>query len=438
MTHYTIPEWSHIRVGKSSRDNDSVILPDHAAQLEKAARAAFPKKDGIDHILLFKQHSIKSNDYVGIIGTKDCTLEILPKIDADGRDDQERNVSIRKRLVHMLAVALDTKINEGTLTNINWEQNPILEFLIRVFTEKLFDLVRQGLPRNYEGMERDLPAIRGSLNVVHQFTKHAVNPSRLACRFDELTKDITLNQKMKATIWFLFRYSNDARNQQRLRELMFLYADIELVAAASLKHKIITLDRTNEKWHWLIEMADMLLANQFQSTSGGQNKGFSFLFDMNQLFEKYLSHKIRQAVRKLGYKVELQNTEKFCLTDSRSKEQLFKIKPDIVVKSEGKVIHVIDTKWKHLKLKSDNPQMGVENPDIYQMITYGQLHNSQQLTLLYPHSSNLKAGEGHQLSGGTVENRTLAISTFDLANSNNEEERLKELLLGKEPDLEDI
>ena len=437
MTHYTIPEWSHIRVGKSTRDNNSVILPDHAAQLEKAAYAAFPKKGGIDHILLFKQHSIKSNDYVGIIGTKDCTLEILPKIDADGRDDQERNISIRKRLVHMLAIALDTKISEGTLTNINWEQNPILEFLIRVFTEKLFDLVRQGLPRNYEGMERDLPAIRGSLNVVRQFTKHAVNPSRLACRFDELTKDITLNQKMKATIWFLFKYSKDANNQQRLRELMFLYADIELVAAANLKHKLITLDRTNEKWHWLIEMADMLLANQFQSTSGGQNKGFSFLFDMNQLFEKYLSHKIRQAARKLGYDVELQNTEKFCLTDSRSQEQLFKIKPDLVVKSEGKVIHVIDTKWKHLKSKSDNPQMGVENPDIYQIMTYGQLHDSKRLTLLYPHSSNLETSEGHQLSGGTVEDRTLAISTFDLANPDNEEVRLQELLRRKAPDLGD-
>ena len=126
-----------------------------------------------------------------------------------------------------------------------------------------------------------------------------LNPSRLACRFDELTKDITLNQKMKATIWFLFRYSKDAQNQQRLRELMFLYADIELVAASSLKHKIITLDRTNEKWHWLIEMADMLLTNQFQSTSGGQNKGFSFLFDMNQLFEKYLSHKIKHVANKI-------------------------------------------------------------------------------------------------------------------------------------------
>ena len=348
-----------------------------------------------------------------------------------GKNDKETNIAIRKRLVHMLSVALDTKISDGTLTNIKWDQNPILEFLIRVFTEKLFDLVRQGLPRNYEAMERDLPAVRGSLNVVRQFTKHAVNPSRLACRFDELTKDITLNQKMKATIWFLFRYSKDPKNQQRLRELMFLYADIELVAAASLKHKIITLDRTNEKWHWLIKMADMLLTNQFQSTSGGKSMGFSFLFDMNKLFEEYLSRRIQKIGKKLGYKVELQNREKFCLIDDQSKDRLFKIKPDIVVKSDEEVIHVIDTKWKRLKPKSEERDMDVSNADVYQMMTYGQLHNSQRLTLLYPHSSNLKSDEGRQLGGDLEDGRALSISTFDLANPDDEEARLKKLLIQK-------
>ena len=82
MNHYTIPEWSKIKIGRSSKCNNSVILPEHAAQLESAARSSFPKNSGIDHILLFKKNSVKSRDHVGIIGTKDCTLEILPKIDA--------------------------------------------------------------------------------------------------------------------------------------------------------------------------------------------------------------------------------------------------------------------------------------------------------------------------------------------------------------------
>ena len=108
------------------------------------------------------------------------------------------------------------------------------------------------------------------------------------------------------------------------------------------------------------------------------------------------------------------------------------------MKSEDKVIHVIDTKWKHLKPKSEDRQMGVSSPDIYQMMTYGQLHDSQQLTLLFPHNSNLKTDEGCQLSGDTVEGRTLSISTFDLANHNNEDVRLEKLLLGKELNLQDF
>ena len=132
----------------------------------------------------------------------------------------------------------------------------------------------------------------------------------------------------------------------------------------------------------------------------------------------------------------MQNTEKFCLTDSKSSEKLFKIKPDIVVKSEEKVIHVIDTKWKHLKPKSEDHQMGVSSADVYQMMTYGQLHDSQQLTLLFPHNSNLTTGESVQLGGYSENGRTLSISTFDLANPKDEEARLEKLLLRKTPVLQ--
>ena len=82
--------------------------------------------------------------------------------------------------------------------------------------------------------------------------------------------------------------------------------------------------------------------------------------------------------------------------------------------------------------------MDVSNADVYQMMTYGQLHNSQSLTLLYPHSSNLKSDEGRQLGGDLEDGRTLSISTFDLANPNNEEARLKKLLLQKSPVMGDI
>ncbi len=433
MTHYTIPEWSHLKVGNSSKNRKKVVLPHHAEQLEIATRRSFPKGTNIDQVLLFKKRVIKSSDHVGIVGNNACTLEILPKIVSNKRSEYISEMAIRKRLVHMLSVARNIKINEGTLTNLNWEKNPILEFLIRGFTEKLFDLVRQGMPRNYKEMARDLPTIRGSLDVARQFTRHAVDPSRLACRFDELTKDIALNQKMKTTLQHLYRFSKNAQNQQRLRELLFLYTDIAIVPTSILNYKEIKLDRTNKKWHWLVEMADLLLKNQFQTTIGGKSRGYSILFDMNKLFEEYVGRRIQTVAKKLHrsgkckLSVELQNQRKFCIYDKHGKG-LFKTIPDIVLKSEGKVVHIIDTKWKQLAPKPRD--LDVSSSDVYQIMTYGLVHDSIQMTLLYPHSSILGKKDGIQQSGQTEEQgRNLSIRTIDLANPDREREQFEELLL---------
>ena len=49
---------------------------------------------------------------VGVIATPDCQLEILPKIEGAGESSVD-NATLRHRLIHMLAVALDIRIDAG-------------------------------------------------------------------------------------------------------------------------------------------------------------------------------------------------------------------------------------------------------------------------------------------------------------------------------------
>ena len=164
------------------------------------------------------------------------SLEILPKIDVAAEGGVEvQNAGIRRRLVHMLAVALDMKIDVGVTTELDWQRDTLLEILIRIVSEKLADAVRQGMPRCYVGHEDDLPALRGSLDVTSQFTRHAVNPSRLACRFDVLSEDIAINRIMKAAVSRLSRISRIIDNQRRLRELAFVYSEIADVPISALR-----------------------------------------------------------------------------------------------------------------------------------------------------------------------------------------------------------
>ena len=121
----------------------------------------------------------------------------------------------------MLAVALDLDVAVGAEAELGWQRQDLLEILIGLFSRKLMDAMRRGMPRRYMGCEEDLPALRGRLDVTRQFTTLAANPRRLACRYDALSSDIALNQIMKAAVVRRSRIARTTANRRRLSELAF-------------------------------------------------------------------------------------------------------------------------------------------------------------------------------------------------------------------------
>ena len=75
---------------------------------------------------------------------------------------------------------------------------------------------------------------------------------------------------------------------------------------------------------------------------------------------------------------------------------MFQTKPDILIWQVGQVTHVIDTKWKRISARIDDPKQGVSQGDVYQMMAYAHLYKAPRLTLLYPHHEGLGDEEGVQ------------------------------------------
>jgi 5-methylcytosine-specific restriction enzyme subunit McrC len=406
----TILEWETIRYGEAA-DEMPVVAADRIAAVAAASPLAGRSGGGV---LEHGRKGLRARGVVGVIAAQGCALEILPKIDVAGGSDAETTGNIRQRLVHMLAVALDLKIDAGQVTALDWQRETLLEILIRLFSEKLVDAVRQGMPRRYVEHADDLPTLRGRLNVTRQFTALAVEPSRLACRFDALTPDIALNRIMKAAVTRLSRIARTTDNQRRLHELAFAYADIADVPLAALRWDQVTLDRTNARWRELLNLARLLLGERFQTTSAGGSDGFSLLFEMNMLFEEYVARMLRRALAGTELRVVSQGGRLYCLeTDDR--RGLFQTRPDILIKRGGEVVQVIDTKWKRIAARIDDPKQGVSQADVYQMMAYGRLYQCGRLTLLYPHHRALGASSDSQTShriandDGRLETATISI-----------------------------
>ena len=411
MIRRTILEWETIRYGEAADE-----IPMAAADRIAAVAAASPLAGrGGGGVLEHGRKGLRARGVVGVIATQGCALEILPKIDVAGGSDTETTGNIRQRLVHMLAVVLDLKIDAGQVTALDWQRETLLEILIRLFSEKLVDAVRQGMPRRYVEHADDLPTLRGRLNVTRQFTALAVEPSRLACRFDALTPDIALNRIMKAAVTRLSRIARTTDNQRRLRELAFAYADIADVPVSALRWDEVTLDRTNARWRELLSLARLLLGERFQTTSAGGSDGFSVLFEMNTLFEEYVARMLKRALADTDLRVVSQGGRLYCLeTDDR--RGLFQTRPDILVKRGDEVVQVIDTKWKRIAARIDDPKQGVSQADVYQMMAYSRLYRCGRLTLLYPHHRALSEDPGiHTAHRITDDEGRLETATIDLA-----------------------
>ncbi len=328
-----------------------------------------------------------------------ATLEILPKIDGE-------DAAVRKALVRMLAVVQGVRVADGELTSLDTQRSDLLEVLIGLFANRLLVAVRRGLPRRYIGHEEDLLLLRGRLNVVRQVTRFAARPDMLACRFDELSEDTPLNRVFKAAVRRLTRVTCSAANARLLAELS---ARLEFVGdSAAPLDEPVRLDRTNIAFHDLHRLARLLLSGDWQRTTNGKSLGFSLLFPMYELFEKFVGRCLLRAVTRSS--VHLQHTGYSALRDDEG-QRPFPLQPDVVIVTPTGPI-VLDTKWKALD-HHDSKQLKVPQDDVYQILTYGQAYDAERLVLLYPWHSGLDEGINRRWQVVRTKRR-LDIATVDV------------------------
>ncbi len=431
MTHLTVPEW-----GPTGVHNDTGVAPKNAFTrsqanaLLRAARSHMLANQSGTNILVDRYSEIRAQQVVGVIAAPGCSLEILPKIDAASDEDDE---TIRTRLVAMLDIALGLKLGDGQALPMARQRENLLDILIRLFTDRLLAEARRGLPRGYIAQEDDLAALRGRLDVIRQFTHHAVRPDRLACRFDTLNPDIPLLRIMKACVVLLRHYARTLETQRRLDELRFLLADVSDVAVSVLPWTQVRIDRTNRRWESLYGLAKLFLKREWQRTNhdAKAGQGITLLFAMNDLFEAYIAALARKALQGSDLTVHSQGGLRYCLMEEcEGGKPRFQTTPDILIKRNGQVQLVIDTKWKLVGQNPEDKKRGVSQSDVYQMMAYARLYRCREVMLLYPHHAGL-GGDGLNAAYAIMEgNERLRIASVNLtAGKQAVQQRLAELIV---------
>ena len=338
---------------------------------------------------------IQARNYVGVLQTKSgLTIEILPKI-AD-KNDAERSKAV---FIKMLRTLKNFPFKSSNLASLKTQNLPLLEIFISMFLCELEALVKKGIKSDYVALEENLNFLKGKLNINEQIKRNSIHKERFYVRYSEFLSDIKINRIIKTTLKFLCKKSNSSKNQQKIREFLFIFDEVlECEDYQNFFAKLVINRQVKHYEQTLLWCKIFLLGNSF-TPHKGDDLAFALLFDMNALFESYVGNFIKKSFPC----TILQHSEKHLVEDPKS----FKLRPDVFL--EGKFI--ADTKWKIVSSRDD-----ISQADLYQLYAYGKKHECSNLYLIYPKIEGIKQ---EFMKFGYDDEMLLEILYFDLEKDEN-------------------
>jgi 5-methylcytosine-specific restriction enzyme subunit McrC len=213
--------------------------------------------------------------------------------------------------------------------------------------------------RGYVRVEDQSTTLRGTLRMADQISRWPAQPIPLEIAYDDFTADIEENQLLRGAAELLLRMPLlPFRVRRRLLQIRSTLEDVA-PARPSPAVEAPAITRLNDRYLSALALAELILRGSSISTHAGRTTGISFVFDMNTVFEDFLSVTHKNAIERHGGLLNFQFRDQHL--DAEDKIRLI---PDLTWWRNGSCRAVIDAKYKRLADKT------FPNADAYQMLAY--------------------------------------------------------------------
>ena len=370
MPTISLFEHQSIFVGDSFKDisrlTDVIFESTHynalANRLGKNDEEAFPfyslaKDRGRDGIR-FKQ-------YVGVIQTKNLTIEILPKTDKG----DEKAQYWKKILLTMLCQVYNLNIRSIDQTSQRLRKSSILDLFILRFLDETDRLIHTGLIKAYRMEDENLSTLKGKLILSKHFAKNAFHRERFFVRHTVYDQGHIMNRILRQTLSCISGSSVSTFLQQRAANCLAFFPELDPVTVTEDLFSRLVYDRKSEDYREAMTLAQLILFNNMPDLSSGKYETMAMLFDMNRLWEQFVYVTLRKYLP--DYTVKDQVRRDFWESPLRI------IKPDIVIRNDND-LYILDTKWKVPRNSSPS------DADLHQMYVYYKYFDAKGVALVYP------------------------------------------------------
>lgn len=211
----------------------------------------------------------------------------------------------------------------------------------------------------YVTVEEQATTLRGRLRFTDQLARWPGRPIPLELTHDDYTADIAENRMLRGACELLLRLPRvPDRARRRLLAVRASLDDV-LPVSPGPQVKAPAVTKLNARYGPALGLSELILRHVSVASHGGDVRSVSFVFDMNKVFEDFLSAALRASLTRRGGEVRLQ--------DGRERLDLggtIKLIPDISWWRRSRCLAVVDAKYKRLV------DARFPNSDAYQMLGY--------------------------------------------------------------------
>ena len=314
-------------------------------------------------------HVLNPHQYVGVITLPSGTrLESRPKVSV-------------QNLFSMLAVVYDLPFQREQFAQFD-RLDELLEFVTAFFAAQIEQRIDRGLYRSYVEQEGNLAIVRGRVVFAEDTRQNAILRHRTYCRYTEFSWDIPENQILRQVVHLLAGWDFRPGLRWRLGRIDAELTDLTrtLLPASALER--FSYHRLNEDYRPLHQLCRLFLEGSSLSEHAGPFTFRTFLVDMNELFERFVTRVLQQrAPRHIVIDEQV--------TMYLDVDRVIRMRPDILVRKNGETLLIADCKYKKLH------QGDFSNHDVYQMLAYCMAAGIARGALFYPVHNAQLWGEIH-------------------------------------------
>jgi len=303
------------------------------------------------------------------------------------------------KLFFLLAYAADPKGWRDQIAE--FEPAPdLLDAVANGFSWHALVALKRGLLRGYVNIDERLTTIRGRVRFGDQIARSASLPVPVEVSYSDYTEDVLENQMLRtATLVLLGLRRVPIRARKRLLKLRGLLDAVGLVERPR-EARMPLLTRLNDRYGNSLRLAELILHASSIDAAKGRLAVSAFIFDMNKVFEDFVTIALQEALRSYGGVVKAQ------WEGWLDRERHLEIRPDITWWEGTNCLAVADAKYKELRFKS------MPNGDVYQMLAYCTALNVEHGFLVYAKDAG-QHPQNHAVlnSPSMIEVRTLDVET---------------------------